>query len=79
MICFVAHRRGALAARIESVSRRLAPTIAIWLLVLIAIGIGSRPCFAQDSQAQAQELSDHAFSMLNSINSSSSKIGRAHV
>ena len=75
MIYFVAHRKGALGARIESVTRRFAPTIANWLLVLVAIGIATRPCFAQDSQAQAQELSDHAFSMLNSINSSSGKAG----
>jgi hypothetical protein len=75
VIYLVGHRRSALDARIESVFPRFAPTIAIWLLVLVAIGIGARPCFAQDSQAQAQELSDHAFSMLNSINSSSSKAG----
>ncbi len=45
------------------------------LVVLVAVGIGSRQSFAQDAQAQALELSDHAFAMLNAINASSTKAG----
>ena len=44
---------------------------AIASFVLFAVGIGSRQSFAQDAQAQALELSDHAFAMLNRINASS--------
>ncbi len=73
MIYLVAQKSSVPAPRIASAARRIEPTIALALLLLIAVGIGPRPCCAQDSQAQAQELSDHAFSMLNSINSSPGK------
>jgi hypothetical protein len=45
------------------------------LLVLVAMAIGPRNCPAQNAQAQALELSDHAFAMLNAINAGSSKAG----
>ena len=45
------------------------------MLALFAVGIGPRQSFAQDAQAQALELSDHAFAMLNAINASSAKPG----
>ncbi len=49
--------------------------MAIVVLALVAIAIGPRNCFAQSPQAQALELSDHAFAMLNAINAASSKAG----
>ena len=73
MIDFIAHRTLARVARIGSVSGRIAA--AICLLALVAVGVGPRQSFAQDAQAQALELSDRAFAMLNAINASSSKPG----
>jgi hypothetical protein len=55
------------------VSGRMAA--AICLLALVAVGIGPRQSFAEDAQAQALELSDRAFAMLNAINASSAKPG----
>lgn len=72
MINFVAHRAGARVTRRGSVLSRVASAIA--LIVLVA-GIASRQAFAQNAQAQALELSDHAFQMLNAINASSNKAG----
>ena len=72
MINFVAHRAGARVTRRGSVSWRVAYAIA--LIVLVA-GVAARPSFAQDAKAQALELSDHAFQMLNAINASSTKAG----
>ena len=43
--------------------------------MLVAIAIGPRNCSAQNAQAQALDLSDHAFAMLNAINAGSSKAG----
>lgn len=68
MIDFVAHRSGALVARIGSVGGRIAATI--FVCALFAVGIGPRQSCAQDAQSQALELSDHAFAMLNAINAS---------
>jgi hypothetical protein len=45
------------------------------VLVALAAAIGPTQSFAQDAQTQAVDLSDHAFSMLNAINASSSKAG----
>jgi len=45
------------------------------MLAIFAVGITPRQSFAQDAQAQALELSDHAFSMLNALNASSTKAG----
>jgi hypothetical protein len=73
VIDFVAHRSIAHLARTGSVSGRI--VTAICLLALVAVGIGPRQSFAQDAQAQALELSDHAFAMLNAINASSAKPG----
>jgi hypothetical protein len=73
VIKFVAHRVGARVTRRGSVSWRVASVIA--LIVLAAVGGSSRPSFAQDAKAQALELSDHAFQMLNAINASSTKAG----
>ena len=73
MINFVAHGTGARVTRNGSVSWRIA--FAIALIVLAAAGVISRQSFAQDAQAQALELSDHAFQMLNAINASSTKAG----
>ena len=70
MIDFVAHRSGAHSARDGFACGRIATTIL--LLAMIAVAIGPRQSFAQDAQAQALELSDHAFSMLNAINASAS-------
>src|SRR5258708_36780566 len=64
---------GALSARIESASGRIAT--AILLLTLVAVAMEPRQSFAQDAHAQALELSDHAFAMLNAINASSAKPG----
>jgi hypothetical protein len=68
VIDFVAHRSGALVARIGSVRGRIAATI--FVCALVAAGIGPRHSFAQDAQSQALDLSDHAFAMLNAINAS---------
>src|SRR6266481_248785 len=73
VIDFVAHRTSALLARIASACGRIAT--AILLLTIVAVAMGPRQSFAQDAQAQALELSDHAFAMLNAINASSSKAG----
>ena len=73
MIDFIAHRTAARVARTGSVFGRI--EAAVCLLALLSVGIGPRQSFAQDAQAQALELSDHAFSMLNSINASSAKPG----
>ncbi len=73
MINFVAHRAGARVTRRGSAAWRIA--FAITLIALAAFGGTSRPTFAQDAQAQALELSDHAFQMLNAINASSTKAG----
>jgi len=73
VINFVAHGTGARVTRNGSVSWRIA--FAIALIVLAAAGVISRQSFAQDAQAQALELSDHAFQMLNAINASSTKAG----
>jgi len=73
VIDFVAHRRGALAARVGSACGRSATTIL--LLALVAVAGGPRQSFAQDARAQALELSDRAFAMLNSINASSTRAG----
>ena len=62
---FVAHKSG---ARIGSVSGRMRTTIAVLVFTAVATGIGPWHCFADDVQAQALELSDHAFAMLNAIN-----------
>ena len=59
--------------RLHSASRRRWTIIAV--LAIVAAGIGPRQSFAQDAQAQAQELSDHAFAMLNAINADSTKAG----
>src|SRR5208283_2520630 len=68
---------GARAARIGSVSRRRPATISIAVLAIaiIATAIGPRESSAQDAQAQALELSDHAFAMLNAMNAASNKAG----
>ena len=73
MIDFIAHRTLARVTPIGPVSGRIAA--AICLIALVAVGIGARPSFAQDAQAQALALSDRAFAMLNAINASSSKPG----
>jgi len=73
VIDFIAHRTGALLARIGPARGRVAT--AILLLTIVAVAMGPRQSFAQDAQAQALELSDHAFAMLNALNASSSKPG----
>ena len=73
MIDFVAHRSGAHGARVGSACGRIAT--AILFACDVAVAIGPRQSFAQDAQAQALELSDHAFAMLNAINASSAKPG----
>ena len=73
MIDFIAHRNAAHGARVGSACGRIAT--AIFVLAMIATAIGPRQSFAQDAQAQALELSDHAFAMLNAINASSAKPG----
>jgi hypothetical protein len=73
VIDFVAHRTRALVARIAPACERIAT--AILLLTIVAVAMGPRQSFAQDAQAQALELSDHAFAMLNAINASSAKPG----
>ncbi len=74
---FVAHKSGVRRARIGSLSRRRWTTIAVLVFVFssVAIGIGPRQSFADDVQAQALELSDHAFAMLNTINAASTRAG----
>jgi len=72
---FVAHKSGARMPRILSVCGRMRKTIALLVFVFVAIGIGPRHCFADDVQAQALELSDHAFAMLNAINAASNRAG----
>jgi hypothetical protein len=69
----IAHRNIGRVARIGSVFGRIAA--AIFLLAIVGVGIEPRQSFAQDAQAQALELSDHAFAMLNAINASSTKAG----
>lgn len=73
MIDLVAHRNVELSARVGSVFRRIETTILI--IAIVTVGMGLRQSFAQDAQAQALELSDRAFAMLNAINASSSKAG----
>src|SRR5208282_2908265 len=74
---FVAHKSGARVARIGSVSGRMRTAIAVLVFVFnpVAMGIGPRQSFADDVQAQALEISDHAFAMLNAINAASTKAG----
>jgi hypothetical protein len=55
----------------ESHAATVAAIIA--LAVVAALALCSRQSFAQDAQAQATDLSDHAFSMLNAVNAASSK------
>lgn len=43
------------------------------MAVLMAVGIEPGQCRAQDAQAQATDLSDHAFSMLNAVNAASTR------
>jgi hypothetical protein len=75
VIDFFAHRSGPRVARIAFVSWRIGTTIAVLGFVAVAAGLGPRQSFAQDAQAQATELSDHAFAMLNAINAASAKAG----
>ncbi|MGD1026443.1 hypothetical protein [Candidatus Binatus soli] len=51
--------------------------VLVFVFVAVAMGIGPRHCLADDVQAQALELSDHAFAMLDAINavSASTKAG----
>ncbi len=74
---FVAHKSGARAPRNGSFSPRMWTTITVLVFVFnfVAIGIGPRQSFADDVQAQALELSDHAFAMLNAINAASTRAG----
>ncbi len=74
---FVAHKSGARVARIGSASGRMRTAIAVLVFVFnpVAMGIGPRQSFADDMQAQALEISDHAFAMLNAINAASTKAG----
>jgi hypothetical protein len=73
VIDFIADRSVARVARRGSISGRIAA--AICLIALVAVGIGPRQSLAQDAQAQALELSDRAFAMLNAINALSAKPG----
>ncbi|MGA7870416.1 MAG: hypothetical protein WCA22_05900 [Candidatus Binatus sp.] len=66
------HRSGARVARSGSVPRL---TAAIAVLAIVAVVVGQRQCFAQDAQAEALDLSDHAFAMLNAINAASTTAG----
>ncbi len=75
VIDFVKTRSVARVARIESVRGRIATAILLLAFATAALGIGPRQSFAQDAQAQALELSDRAFAMLNAINASSTKAG----
>jgi hypothetical protein len=75
VIDFVAHITGARRARSGAVSRRVGKTIAVLAIAIVAIGIGPRKASAQDAQAQAIDLSDYAFAMLNAINAASAKPG----
>jgi hypothetical protein len=70
VIDFVAHRSGAHSAHSGFACGRIATTIL--MVAMIAVTIGPRQSFAQDAQAQALELSDHAFAMLNAINANAS-------
>ncbi len=72
---FVAHKSGARVVGIPSVSGRMWTTLAVLVFVAVAMAVGPRHCFAGDVQAQALELSDHAFAMLNAINAASTKAG----
>ena len=55
----------------ESHAATIAAIIAV--AVLAAATLAPRRSFAEDAQAQALDLSDHAFSMLNAVNAASSK------
>ncbi len=74
---FVAHKSGGRASRIGFLSPRIWTTIAVLAVVInpVAIGTGLRQSLADDAQAQALELSDHAFAMLNAINAASTRPG----
>ena len=72
---FVAHKSGARTPRIRSARRWMRTTIAVLVFTAVAIGIGPPHCLADDVQAQALELSDHAFAMLNAINAASTRAG----
>ena len=43
------------------------------MFALVAVTLGPTRSFAQDAQAQATDLSDHAFSMLNAVNAASTR------
>jgi hypothetical protein len=57
------------------VSRRSTRTIVLLASFAVSLGLGPRQVFAQDAQAQALTLSDHAFAMLNRINAASGRPG----
>jgi hypothetical protein len=54
-------------------SRASAIAALLAVAVVTAVALGPRQSFAQDAQAQALDLSDHAFSMLNAVNAASSR------
>jgi hypothetical protein len=54
-------------------SRAATFAAAIAVLMLATLALGPIRSFAQDTQAQATDLSDRAFSMLNAVNAASSK------
>jgi hypothetical protein len=72
---FVDKRSVARVARIESVRGRIAAAILLLGFAIAALGVRPQQSFAQDARADALDLSDRAFAMLNAINASSTKAG----
>jgi hypothetical protein len=66
----IAHRWRDCARR----RRIFAFTVGAILALMLASGSASR-CYADDASAQASQLSDHAFAMLNAMNAASGKPG----
>ena len=75
VIDFVDKRSATSVARVGSVCVRMAAAILFLGFAMVAEGVTPPQSFAQDAQANALDLSDHAFTMLNAINASSSKAG----
>lgn len=74
---FIAHKSGARTARIGSVSGRSGTALAALVFVGALTAAGPPNCSADDVQAQALELSDDAFAMLNAINAASPPSAKA--
>jgi hypothetical protein len=75
VIDLVAQRSVARVTHSGSLSRRIATAIVLFASCTAWIGLAPPQASAQDAHAQALELSDHAFAMLNKINAASSRPG----